>query len=297
MTFISATIAGLLAARVGRFDAGLWAALTLGLVFAHATNNLVNDLTDSWKGVDKDNYFRTQYGPQPIEHGLMTRGQVILYAAVTGAVAIAAGVYLVAMRGQATLALFATGVGLVLFYTWPLKHIGLGEVAVLFVWGPLMVAGGYHVVTGASDWNVVWASLPFALGATAVIFGKHIDKLDADRQKGIRTMPVLLGDRASRAAVLGMLVLQYGLVIYLVAIRYFSPLLLIVLAALLPFRLAWRAYRHPRPAGPPKRFPKNVWPLWYVAFAFHHTRRFGMLYVVGLIADVVARRAGWLGLR
>src|SRR5262249_15233460 len=47
MTLISATIAGLLAARVGRFDAGLWAALTLGLVFAHATNNLVNDLTDS----------------------------------------------------------------------------------------------------------------------------------------------------------------------------------------------------------------------------------------------------------
>src|SRR5436309_1239758 len=105
MTFISSAIAGLLAARAGKFDVALWIALTIGLVFAHATNNLVNDLTDSWKGVDKDNYFRTQYGPQPIEHGLMTPREVILYAAVTGAIALAAGAYLVHARGPSTLVL------------------------------------------------------------------------------------------------------------------------------------------------------------------------------------------------
>ena len=33
------------------------------------TAYLINDLTDSWKGVDKDNYFRNQYGPQPLEAG------------------------------------------------------------------------------------------------------------------------------------------------------------------------------------------------------------------------------------
>ena len=46
MTFISAAIAGLLAARDGQFDLGSWLLLVLGLVFAHATNNLLNDLTD-----------------------------------------------------------------------------------------------------------------------------------------------------------------------------------------------------------------------------------------------------------
>ena len=44
MTFISAAIAGLLAARAGMFDLGRWLLLVVGLIFAHATNNLLNDL-------------------------------------------------------------------------------------------------------------------------------------------------------------------------------------------------------------------------------------------------------------
>ena len=58
---------GLLAVRAGQFDFGRWLLLVVGLIFAHATNNLLNDHTDYKRGVDKDNYFRTQYGPQPLE--------------------------------------------------------------------------------------------------------------------------------------------------------------------------------------------------------------------------------------
>src|SRR6185295_9547084 len=163
MTLNSAIIAGLLAARDGKFDFLLWSLVTVGLLFAHATNNLVNDFTDHVKGVDKDNYFRAQYGPQPLEHGLMTRRQVLLYTAVTGLIALAAGAVLVAVRGEATLALLATGAFFVLFYTWPLKYIGMGEVAVIIVWGPLMVGGGYYVITGNVNADVILASMPCAL--------------------------------------------------------------------------------------------------------------------------------------
>ncbi|HAN69612.1 MAG TPA: prenyltransferase, partial [Halieaceae bacterium] len=78
------------------------------------------------------------------------------------------------------LALFLAGAFFVLFYTWPLKYIGLGEPAVLLVWGPLMVGGTYYIVAGAWSNEVAWLSLVFALGPTTVLFGKHIDKLDAD---------------------------------------------------------------------------------------------------------------------
>ena len=120
MTFNSAAIAGLLAARDGMFDAALWLLVTLGLLFAHATNNLVNDITDHFKGVDKDNYFRTQYGPQPLENGLMSKREIYAYTVVTGLIALAAGLALVALRGEQTLWLLASGVFFVLFYTWPL---------------------------------------------------------------------------------------------------------------------------------------------------------------------------------
>lgn len=292
MTFNSAAIAGLLAVRDGGFDFVLWSLVTVGLLFAHATNNLVNDLTDHWKGVDKDNYFRSQYGPQPLEHGLMTQNQVLVYTAVTGLIALAAGVALVALRGEATLWLLGAGVFFVLFYTWPLKYIGMGEVAVIVVWGPLMVGGGYYVVTGAIDNDVLLASLPVALAATTVLFGKHTDKLEADRAKGIRTMPVLLGEAASRWATIAMLTLQYLLVFWLVATGALSWLLLAVLGAGNWYWLALRAYSQPRPAAPPAEYPPGIWPLWYAAFAFQHTRRFGLLFLLGLALDTAAHRFG-----
>jgi 1,4-dihydroxy-2-naphthoate polyprenyltransferase len=294
MTFMSAAIAGLLAARAGRFNLLLWLMVTVGLLFAHATNNLINDFTDHVKGVDKDNYFRAQYGPQPLEHGLMTRGQVFLYIAVTGVIALGAGAILVAMRGEATLALLGIGAFFVLFYTWPLKYIGMGEVAVILVWGPLMVGGGYYVITGEMSLPVICASLPVALAATTVLFGKHIDKLEADAGKGIRTMPVLLGEANARRATIVMLTLQYVFVAALVLSGYLSWLLLAVLAALPWYVRALRVFRQPRPVAPPAEYPPNIWPLWFAAFAFQHTRRFGSLFLLGLAADVVARRLGIL---
>jgi 1,4-dihydroxy-2-naphthoate octaprenyltransferase len=294
MTFISAAIAGLLAARAGRFDLVLWLMVTVGLLFAHATNNLINDLTDHLKGVDKDNYFRAQYGPQPLEHGLMTRGQVFLYIAVTGLIALGAGAILVAVRGEATLALLGIGAFFVLFYTWPLKYIGLGEVAVILVWGPLMVGGGYYVITGEVSLPVILASMPVALAATTVLFGKHIDKLEADAGKGIRTMPVLLGEARARRATVVMFTLEYVLVAALVLSGYLSWLLLVVVAALPWYMRAVRLYRQPRPAAPPPEYPANIWPLWFSAVAFQHTRRFGSLFLLGLAADVLARKLGIL---
>ena len=76
MTFTSAALAGLFAFKVGQFHFLPWLMMTLGLCLAHATNNLLNDLTDHWKGVDKGNYFRTQCGVQPIESGLMTMAAI-----------------------------------------------------------------------------------------------------------------------------------------------------------------------------------------------------------------------------
>ena len=290
MTVTASTEAGLLAWRDGAFHLGRWLAVTSGLMLAHATNNLLNDLIDHHRGVDEGNYFRTQYGPQPLEHGLMTRGQLLAWALGTGALAVAIGLWLGFTQGGVVWPLFAVGLGLVVFYTWPLKGIGLGEVAVMAVWGPLMVGGGYAVVTGAWSWPVCAASLPIALGATAVLFGKHIDKLPADRDKGVRTLPVILGEAWSRRAVQGMLGVQYGLVVWLVASGWFTPTLLVVGAALPAARTVLSAYQRPYPAARPPEVPADIWPLYFSAYAFWHTRRFGGLFLLGLLADTMWRR-------
>ena len=286
MTFLSAVLSGLFALRTGEFQAGLWVLVTLGLILAHATNNLLNDYTDYSRGVDEDNYYRAQYGPQPLVHGLLDKKELLTYALVTGLTAAAFGVSLVFLRGGYTLLLMGLGAFFVLFYTWPLKYIALGELAVLLVWGPLMIGGGYYVITGLWSWQVVLGSLPYALGVTGVIFGKHIDKLEMDQQRKIHTLPVVLGETLSRYALIGMLILQYLLTIYLVVTGFFTPAMLVVVLALPVFRQIWPILRAPKPDQKPEGFP-DVWPNYYVAAAFQHNRRFGIWFMLGLIADVL----------
>ncbi len=254
MTFLSAALAGIFAARVGQFNFGLWLLVTLGLILSHATNNLLNDYTDYVKGVDQDNYYRAEYGPQPLVHGLMTKRQLLTYAAVTGALAAACGIGLIALTDWNTAILMALGVFFVLFYTWPLKYIALGEIAVLIVWGPLMIGGGYYVLTGSWDWNVVLGSLPYALGVTGVIFGKHIDKLDVDKVKRIHTLPVVIGETASRTILIGMLVLQYLLTIYLVVTGFFTPVMLVIAVAIPTFLQILPTFRKPKPDEKPEDY-------------------------------------------
>ena len=287
MTFLSAAIAGIFAIQKGEFNVINWLLVAFGLVMSHATNNLLNDYIDFTRGVDKDNYYRTQYGPQPLAHGLMNKKQLLTYAAVTGLFALVAGAVLVYLRGGLTLLFLGLGILFVLFYTYPLKYIALGEISVLLVWGPLMIGGGYYAITGTWDWKVVIASLPYALGVTTVIFGKHIDKLQEDKAKRIYTLPVLIGEKIGRYAVLSMFVLQYLLVFYLTITGFFKPVLLIVVLAIptlitkiLPI------YRGPKPAEKPVNFP-DVWPNYFVAAAFVNNRSFGMWFLVGLILDVI----------
>jgi len=302
MTLTSAVIAGLLAviAGDGLFNGWRFALVIIGLVFAHATNNLVNDYTDHRKGVDKDNYFRTQYGPQPLENGLMNQKEFFGYAAVTGGIAALAGIVLIATQSSSTpgntlitLGLTLAGAVFVLFYTWPLKYIALGELTVLLVWGPLMIGGGFYAITGVWSWGAVAASLPYALATVTVIFGKHIDKRVEDKAKHIYTLPVLFGETLSRFIVLALFALQYILPVVFIFLvpRYFSWIMLLVFVT--PFllkkqerQMIWSIYTHPRPAEAPAE-AKEFWPLWYVAAAMLHTRLYGGVFALAMILQTI----------
>jgi len=288
MTFLSGAFAGIFAFRDGKFEGVKWLLLTLGLIFSHATNNLLNDYTDYNRGVDQDNYYRAQYGPQPLVHGLMTKHQHLTYAGVTGAIALVFGLILVAMTNLWTLLLLALGVFFVLFYTWPLKYIALGEIAVLLVWGPLMIGGGYYVITGGWSWMVVLASLPYALGVTGVIFGKHIDKYEMDKERRIHTLPVVIGERNARITLMVMLILQYVLTLVLVIMGYYTLVMAAVVLAIPTLRRIWPMFRAPKPAEKPADYP-DVWPNFFVAAAFLHNRSFGIWFMLALIVDSVLK--------
>ena len=287
MTFTAAALGGLMAWRAGVFEWNLWLATVLGLMFAHATNNLLNDYTDSRRGIDKENYYRNQYGVHVLEDGLMSERQFWRYLGVTAAVALLLGAWLVSQRSGLTIDLMLAGAFFVLFYTWPLKYYGLGEPAVLLVWGPLMVGGSYYVLAGNWSWDVTWLSLVFALGPTTVLFGKHTDKLEADRAKGVNTLPVILGEKLSRQCVLAMIGAQYLLCILLVLAGSFSWALLLVLFSARSWPRLQAVFSQPKPERPPAGYPEDIWPLWFSAHAFRHTRQFTTLFLTGVVLDTL----------
>lgn len=287
MTFLSGAFAGIFAFRDGKFDLVKWLLLTLGLIFSHATNNLLNDFTDYNRGVDQDNYYRAQYGPQPLVHGLMTKRQHLTYAGITGGIALVLGLILVFMsHNWWTLLLLGLGVFFVLFYTWPLKYIALGELSVLLVWGPLMIGGGYFVITGSWSWTVILASLPYALGVTGVIFGKHIDKYEMDKERRIHTLPVVIGEKTARITLVVIFIMQYVLTLILVLMGYYTLLMTAVVLAIPTFRKIWPMFKAPKPAEKPADYP-DVWPNYFVAAAFIHNRSFGIWFMLALIVDSI----------
>jgi len=287
MTFTAAALGGLMAWRLNLFSWQPWLAATLGLLFAHATNNLLNDWTDSRRGIDKNNYYRNQYGVHVLEDGLMTTRQFWTYLCMTGGIALLLGAWLVWERSGLTLNLMLAGAFFVLFYTWPLKYYGMGEPAVLMVWGPLMVGGTFYVVAGHWSWDVCWLSLVFALGPTTVIFGKHIDKIDDDRSKGVHSLPVILGDKISRKVVIGLLSAQYLLTAVLVVNGSFSWALLLVFIKLPKLLQLFKTLKHSKPTDKPANYPAGIWPLWFSAQAFSHTRTFTSLFLAGVIIDTL----------
>jgi len=305
VTVYSCVIAGLLAWRDHVFSWLPFVILTLGLFIAHGTNNLLNDYTDFKRGVDKDNYFRTQYGVHPLVQGFWGERTQLRWFAVSGVLASAAGVYALFVTGfdPWVIGLFAFGAVALLAYTYPFKYWGLGELAIFLIWGPILIGGVYLTLARIADadlgniWNVVLAGVPYGLGVASINIGKHIDKHDDDKAKGVGTFPVRVGPTVARRVDQAAVLLIYAVIAYLVFVpRYFTPVMLIVALAFPDALKAVKLLNKPRPAGPPEGYP--AWPTWFSAVTFFHNRRFGGWLIVGLLADtvlhVVPASAEWL---
>jgi 1,4-dihydroxy-2-naphthoate octaprenyltransferase len=293
VTIYSCIIAGLLTWRDGYFSFFPWLIITLGLFIAHGANNLLNDFTDFSRGIDKDYYFRTQYGVHPLVQEFWNKKQQITWFAISGILAFSAGIFALFYTNFSpiVIGLFAYGSLVLLLYTWPLKYLGVGELAIFLIWGPIMVAGVYIVLakgwTG-NVWNVVLAGVPWGLSVVSINIGKHIDKLNDDKKKDVGTLPVRIGETAARYVTMVAMCFIYIIITYLVFFpRYFTPVMLIVFLAGKRLLYALAVLNKPRPTKSPEGY--TYWPTWFSAFCFHHNRLFGGLFILGLLVDSLIR--------
>jgi 1,4-dihydroxy-2-naphthoate octaprenyltransferase len=291
----SAVIAGLLAATDRHFEIVPFVLVLVGFVVLHAISNLSNDYFGYRRGHDTADSPRRRYTLHPIASGAVTPQLLVGGLIVLAALALGIAAYFVVLRGWPALVLAA--IGAVLLYAYDaapraLKELGLGEVAAFVVWGPLMIGGGYYVITGRWSADAFVASAVTGLGVASILIGKHIDQRGFDTTQHQRTLPVVLGERYARALNQAVVAAMYVVTAAAIATGALSPFTAVVLLAAPRAAHALRLMARPAPAEAPPGYVG--WPLWYHRACLVHNRAFGWLYIVGLAVGA-ALPGVWVG--
>jgi 1,4-dihydroxy-2-naphthoate polyprenyltransferase len=240
MTAISVSVGSALAGMDGTFSWPLYLYTLLTMIILHAATNLMNDHYDVLNGVDSQKVSTAQYRPHPLLEGKLKPNHVKIGAYLLYAVAIAAGIYLAALRGWTILAIGIIGVIASLTYTAPpfkYKYIGLGEFSVFLMWGPLMVEGAYFVQRQMLSKSALSVSLPFGALVALVLLVNNLRDMKDDEKKGIRTLPLLIGRSNGVRLYVSLIIIAYMSILWMAVM---GPLRLWSLIVLFSLPLAYR---------------------------------------------------------
>jgi len=269
------SVGSALAAIDGPFDWPLAMLALLSAVLLHAATNLINDYYDVVNGVDTVQAATAQYRPHPLVEGLLPREHVRHVAYGLFVLAALIGIYLTLVCGVVVLIIGLVGLLAGLTYTAPplkYKYVALGEVSVFLMWGPLMVEGAYFVQRQSLSVPAFWVSLPFGVLVALVLLANNIRDMDHDRQRGIRTLAILLGRRMGLNTYIALTALAYAGMLALALTGVMTMWVLIIFASL---PLAVRLLRQMKRA-----VPANA-----DALTAKLDTAFGLLLVVSLIIE------------
>lgn len=279
----AAIIAGLLAIRAGSFNVLYFVLLLIGLVVAHAISNLSNDYFGFHRGHDTPESPRMRYTLHPLASNMMNAASLKRGIWILIMIGVLIATFFTIVRGPDAAIFAALGLGILYWYDGAprdLKSIGLGELATLIVWGPLMIGGGYFCLSGNLSLTAFLASIPYGLGVMSILVGKHIDQMEFDVTQSQKTLPIVLGEKRARIFNQTSIFLMYLVVLVLVIFREITPFALLVFINFPRGLRAMGVFSKPRPDSAPEGYVG--WPLWYHRFSLVHNKKFGWLYILGL---------------
>ncbi len=189
-------------------------AALIGAVLIQVGANLANDYFDYVKGTDTPE----RRGPTRVaQSGLIPLSRLRLGIAVTFALAVLVGAYLIAVGGWPILVLGFVSLLSALAYTggpYPIGYHGFGDLFVFIFFGVAAVCGTFYVQTLSINLLTILASIPVGTLTVAILVVNNLRDIETDRQTGKRTLAVIIGPDATR--------LEYGV---LLAVAYTVPTL------------------------------------------------------------------------
>ncbi|WP_435360504.1 1,4-dihydroxy-2-naphthoate polyprenyltransferase [Haloarchaeobius sp. DFWS5] len=226
----------------------------VGAALIQVGTNFANDYYDAIQGADTDD---RQGFTRVTQSGLIEPEEVKQAMALTFALAIVSGTYLVWVGGVPILVIGLLSVASGVAYTggpYPLGYNGLGDLFVFVFFGVVAVVGTYYVQAAAAAASygplatglapmadttltiAFLASLPIAAISTNILVVNNVRDKEEDSQTGKTTLAVRFGYGFARTEFVAMLALAYVIplvlvVAYDVPATVLAPLLSLPLAA------------------------------------------------------------------
>ncbi len=231
---------GFAAARQAGHTHTLWTILIFtGVVLAHASVNLFNEISDFKTGIDS----RTRRTPFSGGSGMMQAGRTSLRSVTVAAygsllASAAIGLYLCIASGWILLPFMLAGGLAIRFYTSHLARLMIGELVSGLTLGTSVVLGTYAALTGSLSAEIIYISIPPGILTALLLFLNEFPDAEADATGGRRHLVIHFGRAKSSRIYAGSLVIVYALILA-------APLLfqipVSILLALLTLPLALKA--------------------------------------------------------
>jgi len=185
---------------VGSFDIFRVLLGLVGALLAHISINVINDYFDYKSGLD----FTTKPTPFSGGSGMLISGTLQakdVYKFAMGSLIIGSsiGIYFAYTMGWMLLPLVAAAAISIYFYTSAFSHWYIGEIITGINFGPLMVLGGYFIMTGQYSYSALAAGVIPGILVGTLLFLNEFPDMEADKGVGRKNVVISLGlEKASK---------------------------------------------------------------------------------------------------
>jgi 1,4-dihydroxy-2-naphthoate polyprenyltransferase len=212
-----------------------YAALTyIGVVFLHASVDLLNDYWDHKRGIDSAT-IRTKFsgGTGVLPENLLTPKAVYSAGVIFLILGTLIGAYFVAVRGVTIAVILGFAIVAIYFYSTSIVNAGLGELFVA-IKGAMIVLGAFYVQSPVIEPAALYAGAIVGILSATVLFINSFPDYNADRSKGRRTLVILLGKKSAAAAFPIFIIAAYAMIVAGILFGFTKVFSLVSLASI-PF--------------------------------------------------------------
>lgn len=162
----------------------------VGIVFFHASGNMLSDVRDYKKGVDKGLDF------MPLVNGSFTTKEYVRLSLTLFVIGAGIGIYIMTRCGWPLLYAAVYGAFFTLTYA-TFKYFALGDLVIFLSYAIIPIMGTTYATIGEYYTPALVLALPIGLITVGILHVNNTRDIESDREAGIRTFAMLIGRRAS----------------------------------------------------------------------------------------------------